>query len=297
VKARAAPRRVTLRAPAKLNLGLRITGRRADGYHELDSVFVPLDLADDLVVEVAPAEAPAAGLILDGAAPGLAAGAENLATRAALAFLEAAGLCARVSLRLTKHIPVAAGLGGGSSDAAAVLRALAELHPGAVVPADLAALALRIGADVPYFLDPRPARVRGIGERVESVSGLPPLSLLLVHPGAPLSTAAVYRAYDALGPVAAARTRVREAHSDAAPLPAGIDLGNDLEPAAVRLCPPVARLRARMQALDPLGVGMSGSGPTLFGIFAEPSKAEAARQRAALEAPAWARVARSVGSR
>jgi 4-diphosphocytidyl-2-C-methyl-D-erythritol kinase len=288
----AAPGRITTAAPAKLNLGLRIAGRRADGYHELDSVFVPIDWADEVAVALEPAGAPDARLELAGAAEGLPAGAENLAARAARGFLEAAGLRAVALVRLTKCIPVAAGLGGGSSDAGAVLRALAALCPGALDPQALAALALRLGADVPYFLDPRPARVRGIGERVEPLLELPPLWLLLAHPGVPLATADVFRAYDALGQQAP--------DPGASPRPPallpGLDLGNDLEPAALRLCPPLARLRRRLRGICPHGVGMSGSGPTLYALFPSRQEAAAAVRRAACQAPAWARVARSVGS-
>jgi 4-diphosphocytidyl-2-C-methyl-D-erythritol kinase len=290
-----APRRTSVRAPAKLNLGLRITGRRGDGYHQLDSLFVPIDLADELEVELAPAGCASVALVLAGGGRDLPPGAENLATRAAREFLDAAELRVGVTLRLAKRIPVAAGLGGGSSDAAAALRGLAELCPGALAPAELAALALRLGADVPYFLDPRPARVRGIGEQVEPVA-LPGLWLLLAHPGVGLSTAEVYRAWDALGGPAAPVARLRLPGADAGAVSA-IDLGNDLEPAAVRLCPPIARLRAALQDLEPLGVGMSGSGPTLFGVFASRADAEAAERRARFPAPAWGRLAQSDGSR
>jgi 4-diphosphocytidyl-2-C-methyl-D-erythritol kinase len=285
-----APRRIAVRAPAKLNLGLRITGRREDGYHELDSVFVPIDWADEIAVEWEPAATAEVRLELGGACGELPAGAENLAARAARGFLEVAGLAGRAIVRLRKQLPVAAGLGGGSSDAGAVLRALAGLCPGALGAEALTALALRLGADVPYFLDPRPARVRGIGEQVEPLPGLPPLCLLLAHPGVPLATAEVYRAYDALGPEAPDGAR-------APGLLAELDLRNDLEPAALRLCPPLARLRRRLRGLCPQGVAMSGSGPTLFSVFPGAAEAEAAARRADLRAPAWTRVAQSVGPR
>jgi len=285
------PRRVAVRAPAKLNLGLRVAGRRADGYHELDSLFVPIDWADDLVLEVAPAPAPRVALELEAGAIGVPAGGENLAARAALAFLERAGLSLSAAIRLTKRIPAAAGLGGGSSDAGAALRALSELCPGALAPVDLAELALSLGADVPFFLDPRPARVRGIGERIEPLADVAPMDCLLLHPGLSLSTAEVYRAFDALTPAGATPAPAQGLAAAGA-----IDLSNDLEAAAVRLCPPVARLRERLRSLSPVGIGMSGSGPTLFGIFPSAEAAAAAGRDLALEAPAWARVARSLGS-
>ena len=167
-------------APAKLNLGLRIVGRRPDGTHELESVFVPIDLADELELEIEERAEGAAevALALSGGGEGVPADAENLAVREARAFLDAAGLRARVRVALAKRIPAAAGLGGGSSDAGAVLRALAERFPGAVDSERLAAIALRLGSDVPFFLDPRPALVGGVGERRAPLPGhLPALAI------------------------------------------------------------------------------------------------------------------------
>jgi 4-diphosphocytidyl-2-C-methyl-D-erythritol kinase len=304
-------------APAKVNLGLRITGIRPDGHHELESVVAPLDLGDDVVVDATPAAGPSVDLVLEaGAAPAgdVPAGPANLAARAAAAFLERAGLACAVVIRLTKRIPAAAGLGGGSSDAGAVLRALAEGFPGAIEPSALAALALGLGADVPFFLDPRPARVGGIGERVEPLPGVPELALLLVNPGIPLATADVYRAFDALrpggsGPASAAMAvrlepllrdggswspRGRPGGPDAAAALEGL-LRNDLEPAAVRLCPPIARLRGGLRAAGAQAVGLSGSGPTLLGVFE--SAAAAAEARGRFAPPVWARVATTLESR
>jgi 4-diphosphocytidyl-2-C-methyl-D-erythritol kinase len=294
-------------APAKINFGLRVVGRRVDGYHELDSVFLPLDLVDEVWLEPAPG---GLALALAGDAPGVPEDDRNLAVRAARAFAEAAGLGADPDLRLglRKSIPAAAGLGGGSSDAGAVLRALAALHPGRVAPERLRALALGLGADVPFFLDPRPARVTGVGERIEPLAGVPALWLLLASPGLPLATAEVYRAFDALAPALTpadpastvrALRALAEAGGDPARLPRGVleaALRNDLEPSAARLCPPVPRLRARLGALGAPGVGLSGSGPTLYGVFADRAAAERAAEALRPAAPAWARVARTLAS-
>jgi 4-diphosphocytidyl-2-C-methyl-D-erythritol kinase len=276
----AEPARLLLPAPAKLNLGLRVRGRRADGYHELESVFVPLDLADAVELEIASAPRPEATLALAAPAAGVPADATNLALRAALEFLAAAGLARAVRIRLEKRIPAAAGLGGGSSDAGAVLRGLAASFPQALAPPALARLALSLGADVPYFLDPRPARVGGVGERIEPLAGLPAFACLLANPGVRLATAAVFAAFDAgAGP---------PPPPDVDP-ELGLDLGNDLAPAAERLCPAIAELRERLRRAGARAVGLSGSGPTVFGIFAD---AEAAgRARAAFPAPVWCRVA------
>jgi 4-diphosphocytidyl-2-C-methyl-D-erythritol kinase len=285
-------RRLRVVAPAKINLGLRITGVRADGTHELDSVFAPLDFGDEVAIEVAPAAEASVELMLE------------------------ADLACAVRIHLTKRIPAAAGLGGGSSDAGAVVRALAECFPDALAPPAVAELALGLGADVPFFLEPRPALVGGIGERIEPLSPLPALALLLVNPGIALATAEVYRAYDALaagrsGP-ASARIGARlesllRGHSvgpgrrgpwdPAFARALGDLLANDLEAAAVRLCPPVARLRARLRAAGARAVGLSGSGPTLFGVFEDPAAAAEASARAGFEAPLWARVATTRESR
>jgi 4-diphosphocytidyl-2-C-methyl-D-erythritol kinase len=282
VKPGAEPPRTKLLAPAKLNLGLRVRGRRADGYHELASVFAPLDLADEVELEIAAAPRAAVSLELLGPAPHVPADASNLAVRAARAFLAAAGLAASVRVRLAKHIPAAAGLGGGSSDAGAVLRGLAAHFPEAVDAQALARLALELGADVPYFLAPRPARVGGIGERIEPLPALPDFACLLASPGVPLSTAAVFAAFDARPPA--------PPPPEVDPL-LGLDLANDLAPAAEALCPAIAGLRERLRAAGARAVALSGSGPTLFGLFADEGQARRALARAAFPAPVWARVA------
>jgi len=274
---------VQVLAPAKLNLGLRILGRRADGYHEIESVFAPLDLADQIELEIGEAERPEVTLALAGAAAGVPADATNLAVQAAAEFLAAAGLARAVRIRLTKSIPAAAGLGGGSSDAGAVLRALAASFPDAIGAPALAHLALELGADVPYFLAPCPARVGGIGERIQPLADFAPLTCLLANPGVPLSTAAVFAAFDA-DPTPSPRALDPEL---------GLDLANDLEPAALRLCPAIAPLRERLRAAGARAVGLSGSGSTLFGLFPDAAQAARALARAGFARPVWARVAES----
>jgi len=282
-----------LDAPAKVNLGLRIVGRREDGYHELESLFAPLDLADGIALHVEAASAASASLQLAGESLGAPPGEDNLALRAARLFLERGGVAARVEIGLTKRTPAAAGLGGGSSDAAAVLRGLARAFPDALEPAELEAAALSLGADVPFFLSPAPAWVSGIGERRESVDGLAPLTLLLANPGAHLATAEVFRAFDALGaPLSPRRGRpagLTETLADDRAL--GALLANDLEPPAVRLCPAIARLREQLRSAGARAVGMSGSGATLFAVFADRAAAEAALAGLALPEGAWSRVA------
>lgn len=322
------------RAPAKINLGLRILGRRPDGYHLLESVFLPLELADEIELRVHPARESRVELVTD-AVPGLVGGDQlgppegNLASRAARRYLEAADATAHVGIRLRKQIPIGAGLGGGSSDAAAVLRALAALSPGRRVPSgELARLALELGADVPFFLDPRPSLVSGIGEQIEPLSGLPAIWLVLLNPRVSLATADVYAAFDAsegaLTPVSPGSTMraLSGLRSGATPLaePTAQFLDpvvtNDLEPPACRLCPDVARLRERLLDVGAVAAAMSGSGATVYGVFPDERSARFAREQVVAadadsspkseagaaerssddRAPIWAQVVRSIGS-
>jgi 4-diphosphocytidyl-2-C-methyl-D-erythritol kinase len=282
-------------APAKINLGLRILSRRPDGYHEIESVFAPLDLEDRLVLRVVEAAEPGVSLALP--AGGAPADEANLAVRAARAFLTESGLALEIGIELEKHIPLGAGLGGGSSDAGAVLRTLAGARPGAVDAARLRELALALGADVPYFLDPQPARVAGIGERVSPLAGVPAICLLLVNPGVALPTREVYRAYDALVPDSGPRDATSGSETLARAGAPDLPLDNDLEPVAIRLCPALRRLREQLAALSPLAVSMSGSGGTLYGVYPSREAAERARQRAGFPAEVWSRVAATLESR
>ena len=296
------PARAT-RAPAKINLGLRIVGTRSDGYHLLESLFVPLALADDVSVEVLAADGgQEVTLELEaGSAPGsetVPTDGSNLAVRAAERFLEAAGLRARLRIGLRKRIPAAAGLGGGSSDAGAVLRLCAALFPDGSARVDLPGLALALGADVPFFLAPQPAIVRGIGERLEPFEGLPEACLVLANPGISLSTAEVYRLYDRqpdgltapdAGPTMPALSGLGGDPTRLSKLPT---FTNDLEAPAIRLCPEVADLRDRLRGAGAAWAAMSGSGPTVYGVFASEAEAAAGLERARLGPGVWSCVTR-----
>jgi 4-diphosphocytidyl-2-C-methyl-D-erythritol kinase len=287
--------RLRLPAPGKVNLGLRILGRRPDGYHRLESLFAPIDLADE--VELALRPEAGVSLALSGpCAEGVPDDGRNLAVRAAEAFLAAAGRAEGVAIALDKRVPSPGGLGGGSSDAGAVLRGLAVLLPGAVAGDRLRALALGLGADVPFFLAPEPALVGGIGEEILPLLGIPPLVLLLVLPGATLATAAVYAEHAAraaltppsAGPSIRALLALREEAGRARAGPAGgfesalrALVANDLEPAASRLCPAVPELHEEIEATGALAVSLSGSGPTVFGVFPDERAAGRAQRRIA----------------
>jgi 4-diphosphocytidyl-2-C-methyl-D-erythritol kinase len=299
-------RSLTLDAPAKLNLGLRVVGRRDDGYHLLEGLFVPVTLSDVVTLDFDAAGAPNIHLVIEGASPDVPVDAANLAVAAAHAFFgPSPGGALRIGV--DKRIPSAAGLGGGSSDAAAVLRGLAQLAPETRSPEELARLALGLGADVPFFLDPRPALVRGVGEVIEPIPGLPPLWAVLANPGIAVSTAEVFRLYDSLGPRQAAEgvsagltppdpgstlRALFELDGEVDTLARLSGFANDLEAAAIRLCPPVSRLQDRMRELGAVAVGMSGSGATVYGLFGSRSEAEGAFESAGFETPTWSQVTR-----
>ncbi len=315
--------RVTaIQAQAKLNLGLRVVGRRADGYHLLESLFVPLDLADDVTLRIDPARPARVRFQLRKGPPNLEADERNLAARAAQNFLAAANLAADIRIELTKRIPVGAGMGGGSSDAGAVLRGLAAGHPGAVSPDRLAELAVALGADVPYFLDPRPAWVHGIGEAIEPIPGFPALPVIVATPRPPLDTAAVFRAWDHRQPVdAAAESTALTPEGPGRSMPSprttanGIGspegrelevwwrrllaedlLANDLESIAAGLHAGIARLRSEIERSGAQAVGMSGSGPTVFGVFGAAEEARAAAARISWEPTDHVHVGSTTGS-
>ncbi len=260
---------VTLLAPAKVNLFLHVVGRRADGYHQLETIFAFTDLADR--VEVTPSEALT--LATDGPfAQALPEYQEsNLAVRAARALAAAAGVPATGAIRLTKNLPVSAGLGSGSSDAAAVLKAcvrLWNLDPAAL---DLHGIGLALGADVPACITARSAFVTGIGEQIEEIS-LPEAGLLLVNPRVELSTASVFNARrGGFTPEVA----LSGLPSDAADLAAFLaDKANDLIEPAMRLGPVVREVLQAIEGLPGcLLARMSGSGSTCYGLFATPAAA------------------------
>lgn len=305
-------------APAKLNFGLRVLGRRADGYHQLESLFAPLALADRVSLELGAmarvTEAPDLEIDFEMVdTPELPMGsafpetAENLAVRAARAFFGAAGLSGSLVLRLEKSIPIGAGLGGGSSDAGAVLRLLDSLHPGVLTRRSLLGLAVQLGADVPFFLAPEPSLVRGIGEEISPLPGLPETWLLLVNPGVSLATADVFDEFDRAGTaLTLARTRYtmraldglgggpRDALTFSKAFDSGL-LENDLEAVATSLCPALGVLKQRLQDLGARWTGMSGSGATVYGVFADEALALSALEQAKFEAPIWACVSRTLG--
>jgi 4-diphosphocytidyl-2-C-methyl-D-erythritol kinase len=279
-------------APAKLNLTLQVLGRRADGYHLLDSLVAFTDYGD--TVAVTPAEELT--LTLDGPFGGVLAGdhTENLVLRAARLLAERAGVAARAAITLTKRLPVASGIGGGSSDAAATLRALMRLWRVEIPAADLEALALRLGADVPVCLTRRSARLEGIGERVTPAPNLPAAPLVLVNPGIGLATPKVFAARRgdfSSGPGPAGVFAVPP--TDVPALAEGLrPYANDLTAAAAGLLPEIDACLTMLDRQDGcLLARMSGSGATCFGLFASDAEAAAAAETIAAARPGWWAVA------
>lgn len=268
-------------APAKINLTLRILGRRRDGYHELASLVAFVSLCDRLEF------VPGATLDLELRGPMAAATGprdQNLVLRAAHALAaEIKGLVLG-RFRLDKVIPVAAGLGGGSSDAAAALRLLARANRLRRGDPRLLKVARSLGADVPVCLNPRARYMRGIGDSLSSPLRIPKFPVVLVNPGIPLATRDVFARYDRL------RRHERSIQSATKPsfsrrrerfLAQLAAAGNDLEPAAMALAPPVAEALAALRAVpDCLLARMSGSGATCFGLF--PTRRAAAAAAAAI---------------
>jgi len=249
-------------APAKLNLSLRVTGKRADGYHLLRSEFVCIDVFDSLRVRVDKGSEPDVSLALAGVP--VPAGEQNLAARAALLFLRRTDSRARVEIELEKRIPLGAGLGGGSSDAAAVLRALSLLicH---VEPDDLRTWALSLGADVPFFLDGRPSLVEGIGELLTPLPTPPRGNLVVAFGGVSLATGDVFRRYDAS---LTSETRAITIRASATRPGGGYSASaNDLEAAAIQIEPGVAKLKEALLERGGSEVAMTGSGAAVFGFW------------------------------
>jgi len=277
-----------VRAPAKINLWLNVVGRRADGYHLLDSLVAFTDLADE--IEVVPADRLV--LTVDGPlASALAAETDNLVLKAARRLAARAGIAPRAAMRLTKRIPVAAGLGGGSADAAAALRALVDHWRIALPVEELFDLAAGLGADVPMCLAARPALVSGVGDRLEAAPPLPPCGVLLINPGVALPTPDVFSARR--GDFSPPRSVV--SWTDLASFAAALaERGNDLTAAAIALRPAIGEVLAFLQvSRGARHAAMSGSGATCFALY---DTVEAAQRTAArVPAPWWHHAGKLMG--
>ncbi len=271
-------------APAKLNLYLHVLGRREDGYHLLDSLVAFADVGDEVTVR----PAPELTLTVAGPfAPSLTGSpADNLVWRAALALAQRAACPPAVAIELQKNLPVASGIGGGSSDAAATLSALAELWDLDLTAPRFAGLAASLGADVPVCLYGRTAWLGGIGEALAPAPALPPVSVVLANPGVAVATPAVFKARRGAFSAAA---RVEASPPDAMALASLLaNRRNDLTEAAISVVPGIAKVLAALGSLEgALLARMCGSGATCYALFADDAAARASAARLGAAHPDW----------
>lgn len=273
-------------AKAKVNLTLRVLGRRPDGYHQLQSLVAFAELGDELFLE------PGDGFRLDVDGPFAGQlGEDNLIEEAAKRLALICPDCKFGNFHLEKNLPVAAGLGGGSADAAAALRLIARANGGRPTERQLAELAPQLGADVPVCLLQRYAMFWGLGEKVEPLGGVPEVPAVLVNPGIAVPTAEIFSALNADQIVEAATERphlppqFETLEALAANLLAGT---NDLESTAIGIAPVIAEVRGAIER-EPgnLMARMSGSGATCFGIFGDMESARQAADHLARDHPDW----------
>ena len=270
---------IRLLSPAKINLGLRVVARRPDGYHDIESAFQMVSLADEIVLTAK--EGPVTCEV-EGAE--LPTDEENLAVKAALALKSHQGVEGGVHIAISKRIPVSAGLGGGSSNAAAMLLGLRKLWGLDISDGELHTLAARLGADVPFFLASPAAWAEGKGERLSPLPPLEGLSVVLVKPDVSVSTAWAY------GEVTFGLTRAEKALSMLRFLlemkrfqEIGPYLHNDFESLVEGVHPDIRTIRAALRDHGALGAALSGSGPTVFGLFLDSARAVVS----SLERPGW----------
>lgn len=266
-------------APAKINLSLHVTGQREDGYHLLESLVVFADVGDFVTITPSARDE----LKIDGPfAAGLENGAGNLVAKAR-DRLRAAFDFPTVEIQLTKNLPIASGIGGGSSDAAATLRGLSKLFD--ISPTLAAEIAIGLGADVPMCLAAKPLIASGIGEHLAAVQNLPALDLVLVNPNVAVSTPDVFK-------------RLSNRNNPALPLlPAELNHGdfaewlsrtrNDLQLPALQICPAIGDMLISLAETQPLLARMSGSGATCFGLFADATLAKYAAEVMRARHPGW----------
>lgn len=267
---------ITVNAYAKINLSLDILGTLPNGYHEVQMIMQSLTLHDTLTLT----RTEENDILLTCSDLSLPVDEKNLAYRAAASFLKHFNILSGISIDLKKKIPCAAGLAGGSSDAAAVLRGMNELFATNASEEELAAIGVTLGADVPYCLFLGTALSEGIGERLTRLPAAPDCFCLLVKPEAGASTGQIYKSYDALEPtgvIAHPQTDLLLTALRTQDYPLLCEkLCNVLEPVTARLVPEVDTLRRTLTTLGADGVRMSGSGPTVFGLFSDEDTAEKA---------------------
>ena len=264
------PTSLLLQAPAKVNYRLDVLSRRPDGYHELRMIMQRINLCDQVSISLQ--DSP--GITVSCGADGVPDGEGNIAWKAARVLLDRSGFGGGVAITIEKNIPVAAGLGGGSSDCAAVLLGLNELLGLGLSREQIMEIGVTLGADVPFFVFQQTALAEGIGERLSPLPGLPSAWVVLVNPNLPVSTAWVYQNLrltqrDGL-------STIPDSFADVTSL-CNI-LSNDLETVTIPAFPVIAAIKAQLISLGAHCSLMSGSGPTVFGLFSDEATAQAAGQ-------------------
>lgn len=261
-------RTVKLQAPAKVNYRLDVLRKRPDGYHDLRMIMQRIDLCDEIAITIQ--NQP--GIQVTCGREGVPDGPGNIAWRAADAMLKISGKQTGVSIAITKQIPVAAGLGGGSSDAATVLMGVNDLLQLGLSEVRLMEIGVKLGADVPFFIFKKTALAEGIGEKLSPLEGLPVVWLVLVNPNVPVSTAWVYQNL---------QLTMRQNEYNIPRFCGSIAeicaiLSNDLEAVTIRRFPVIQEIKERLLSVGASGALMSGSGPTVFGVFADEASARSA---------------------
>lgn len=273
--------KIKMKAMAKVNLGLDVLRRRADGYHDVKMIMQTIDLCDQ--VEISRTDTP--GIEIRTNLQDLPTNSDNLVYKAAELILKEAKAAEKIRekgicISLEKHIPVAAGLAGGSTDAAAVLKGLNEMFELGFSVEELMVLGKKIGADVPYCIKGGTMLAEGIGEKLTGLPDVPKCTVLLVKPQVQVSTAFVYKNLklddaaihpDIDGQIQAIRDKNLYAMSE--------KMGNILESVTIPAFPQIQEIKEKMLSCGAVNAMMSGSGPTVFGIFDDPKKAEAAREQ------------------
>ncbi len=265
---------ITVQAPAKINLYLEVVGRRQDGYHELRSLMCAIGLYDRIALTL---NAPENAVVCDH--PDVPCDASNLALKAAIRFNEALTTGAdvvprNVSIQLTKRIPVGAGLGGGSSDAAAVLNALNHYYNHPFNLNQLHTIALGLGADVPFFIEHRPSMAAGVGEQLSPFPSLVPMPVVLVYPGFGIATAEVFENLNL--PLTKYKKKLRYSPFNHGKFDATRHLYNELEMGVSKRFPVIAKIKKEILNQGAIGALMTGSGSTVFGLFADEDTANKA---------------------
>ena len=261
---------LTLSAPAKINYLLDVIGKRSDGYHSLRMIMQRVNLCDKITLTLT--NNP--GIVVSCNSKGAPDGPANIAWKAARALLDLAETDCGVNISITKNIPVAAGLGGGSSDAASVLMGMNELLHLSLTEQQLMETGTKLGADVPFFIFKKAALAEGIGDKLSLLPDMPRCWILLINPGVHVSTAWVYRSLQLTNN--RKLNRLPEFFGSIEDVVS--ILSNDLEDVTIPAFPVIAEIKNRLMDLGAVGSMMSGSGPTVFGIFKNFDAAEIARR-------------------